>query len=170
LIYLLRGVARRQRRAILAVVAAASLLSNLALLLGATALVASRSPLVFEEQPVLAAMDWLGGHAPRQSLVLGAFHTGNVLPGRALVRTFVGHGPLSIDADFKETQVATFFDAATPDGQRRALLTGYDVDYLFYGPTERALGDFSPGAAAYLRPVYDNGPVQIYQVLPGDAR
>ena len=55
------------------------------------------------------------------------------------------------------------------DAFRRQLLGDYGVDYLFYGPAERALGDFSPGAAAYLRPVYDNGPVQIYQVLPGDA-
>ena len=169
LVYLLHGVARRWRRVILAALAAASLLSNLVLLLGATALVASRSPLVFEEQPVLAAMDWLAGHAPRQSLVLGAYHTGNVLPGRALVRTFVGHSPQSVNADVKETQVAAFFNAATPDGQRRALLAAYGVNYLFYGPTERALGDFSPGTAPYLRPAYDNGPVQIYQVLPGEA-
>jgi len=169
LVYLLYGVARRWRRVILAALAAASLLSNLVLLLGATALVASRSPLVFEEQPVLAAMDWLAGHAPRQSLVLGAYHTGNVLPGRALVRTFVGHSPQSVNADVKETQVAAFFNAATPDGQRRAFLAAYGVNYLFYGPTERALGDFSPGTAPYLRPAYDNGPVQIYQVLPGEA-
>ncbi len=169
LIYLLYGVARRWRRVILATVATASLLSSLVLLLGTTVLVVSRSPLVFEEQPVLVAMDWLAGHAPRQSLVLGAFHTGNVLPGRALVRTFVGHGPQSANADVKEAQVAAFFDAATPDDQRRVLLAAYGVDYLFYGPRERVLGDFSPGAVGYLRPVYDNGSVQIYQVLPGDA-
>jgi hypothetical protein len=169
LVYLLHGFARHWRRVILAMVAATSLLSNLVLLLGATALVASRSPLIFEEQPVLAAMDWLADHAPRQSLVLGAFHTGNVLPGRALVRTFVGHSPQSVNADVKEAQVAAFFNAATPDSQRRTLLAGYGVNYLFYGPTERVLGDFSPGAAAYLRPVYDNGPVQIYRVLPGDT-
>jgi hypothetical protein len=164
LIYLLRGVARRWRWGIVSTVVAASLLSNLTLLLGSTALVVSRSPLVFEERPALAAMDWLADHAPQQSLVLGAYDTGNVLPGRAPVRTFVGHGPQSVNADEKEAQVSAFFNAATSDRQRLTLLTSYGVNYVFYGPSERALGSFSPADAPYLRLVYDNGPVQIYQV------
>ena len=166
LVYLLRGVARRWRWGIVSALVAVSLLSNLVLLIGSITLVASRSPLVFHEQRVLAAMDWLAAHAPPGSIVLAAYDTGNALPGRALVRTFVGHGPQSVNADEKQAQVSAFFDAATADRQRLSLLAAYGVDYVFYGPSERALGGFSPADAPYLRPVYDNGVVQVYHVSP----
>jgi uncharacterized membrane protein len=83
-------------------------------------------------------------------------------------RVFVGLSPETVNWEMKDTMLSRFFGAGD-DIFRRQLLEDYGVDYVFYGPSERALGSFSPAAVPYLRLVYDNGPVQIYQVLPGDA-
>ena len=76
----------------------------------------------------------------------------------------MGHGPETINSEEKQRLVGQFFDTATSDSWRQALLAEYEIEYLFYGPNERALGNFSPVAAPYVQLVYDNGPVQLYQV------
>jgi hypothetical protein len=170
LLYLLRYVPRAWRwRATIAVVTV-SVLSNVVLLMGSTAVVASRSPLVFQPRQVLTAMDWLADHAPPDSVVLAAYDTGNLLPARALVRTFVGHGPQSVNADEKRAQVVAFFGEGASDEQRVCLLTTYHIDYVFYGPSERALGGFTPGTLPCLHQVYDGGGAQVYRVAPEDDR
>ena len=170
LLYLLRYVPRAWRwRATIAFVVV-SLLSNVVLLMGSTAVVVSRSPLVFQQRQVLSAMDWLAAHAPPDSVVLAAYDTGNLLPARALVRTFVGHGPQSMNADEKRAQVAAFFGDDASDEQRVSLLTTYQIEYLFYGPSERALGGFTPGSLPCLHQVYDGGGAQVYGVVLEDDR
>jgi uncharacterized membrane protein len=114
-------------------------------------------------------MDWLAAHAPPDSVVMAAYDTGNLLPTRALVRSFVGHGPQSVNADAKQSQVRAFYGDAMTDGERVALLEAYRVAYVFYGPAERALGAFSPTSLPELRQVYANDVAQIYQVTGEDA-
>ena len=45
-----------------------------------------------------------------------------------------------------------------------AILREYSIAYVLVGPRERALGNFRPDAAPYLRQVYDNGRYAIYRV------
>ena len=170
LLYLLRYVPRAWRWRATTTVVTVTVLSNAVLLMGSTGVVTSRSPLVFQQRQVLTAMDWLATHAPPDSVVLAAYDTGNLLPARALVRTFVGHGPQSVNADEKRVQVAAFFGDDASDEQRVSLLTTYHIDYVFYGPSERALGGFSLGSLPCLHQVYDGGGAQVYQVLLEDDR
>jgi hypothetical protein len=162
-----RELSRRWRIVSVGVVALLSL-SNFFILTGASWEVSRQSPPIFRLGTEVDAADWLGTHLAPDQVVLAAYETGNYLPTRMSGRVFIGLSTETANFEMKDALLRRFFGAGD-DAFRRRLLEDYGIAYLFYGPTERALGDFSPGATAYLQPVYDNGPVQIYRVLPGDA-
>jgi hypothetical protein len=169
LIVVLHRVPCGWRSRLMWLVGGISVLTNLVLLIGFLALVAARPATVFNQPEVLEAMDWLAAHAAPDSVVLAAYNTGNLLPTRAVVRTFIGHGPQSVNVEEKRAQLGAFFGVQASDEQRLALLAAYHIDYIFYGPSERALGDFSLATLPVLQQVYDNGVVRVYQI-PSETR
>ena len=138
-------------------------LTNMLLVGGALATITRRPGTVFQPRSEVEAAQWLAGTTQR-NVVLAAYQTGNYLPTVADVRVFVGHGPETVRAEAKNSLLTEFF-TGNDDNFRRQLLDDYEVSFLYYGPAERALGDFSPGTASYLEQVYDNGSVQIYEVV-----
>ncbi len=137
-------------------------LSNLMLVAGGVLEVSRRAAPLFHAGAVVSAADWLGTHATADQVVLAAYETGNYLPTRMSARVFAGHGPETVHSDVKRALLRRFFGPGDDDFRRR-LLQEYGVDYVFYGPAEQSLGDFSPADAPYLQAVYDNGTVQIYR-------
>jgi len=164
LLCLLRHVSPRWRRRGVFALVIVSTLTNILMLTGASFTVAAHTRLVFHPRPVVEAARWLEDNVPEDSIVLAAYDTGNMLPAYALVRTFVGHGPQSVDADLKRQLVIDFFSGSMPPAQRQSLLEEYRVDYLFYGPDEQVLGEFSPDADSTFHPVFHNEAVTIFQV------
>lgn len=138
-------------------------LTNLLLVTGAIITIAQRPNTVFITSAQAEAAGWLAEES-RQSVVLASYQTGNYLPTVADVRTFIGHGPETVQSKYKEVMLSNFFTTGD-DNFRRKLLQDYNINYLFYGPAEQALGSFSPATVPYLKSVYDNGTVQIYQVV-----
>ncbi len=165
---------RRWQIASMGLVALLSL-SNLLILTGAGLEVSRQSEPIFHSGAEISAADWLGAHTTSDQVVLAAYQTGNYLPTRMPARVFAGHGPETVHSEAKRALLRQFFDAeenprSSREGQdgedfRRQLLQDYSVTYVFYGPAERALGDFVPTDVPYLQLVYNNGTVQIYQVL-----
>jgi hypothetical protein len=43
-------------------------------------------------------------------------------------------------------------------------LHGFGVDYVFYGPAERALGGYNPDRASFLELAYFTADVAVYRV------
>jgi len=119
---------------------------------------------IYRDAGEVAALNWLNGRIKPTDVVLAAYETGNYLPARVHARAFVGHGPESIHADEKKALVARLFDAATDDAWRRELLAQYGVDYVFWGPVERALGAFDPMEAEYLTPIYGGDGYALFEV------
>jgi len=115
---------------------------------------------------VADAFSWLAHNASTQNVVLSDAQNGYHLPVDASVTAFIGHGHFTIDYAGKRQLLARFFDSKEPDEFRQELLHKYAVAYVFYSDLERKLGDFDPSAASYLRPVYSNSLVTIYEV-PG---
>ena len=64
----------------------------------------------------------------------------------------------------KRTAVSRFYDAETPDADRRALAEEWGVAYVFHGAEERALGNFDPAKAPWLEPAFRSGEVVVYRV------
>ena len=142
-------------------------LSNILILLGAVLEVRRQEPPIFHSGAEVSAADWLGTQTIPDEVVLAAYQTGNFLPTRISARVFAGHGPETIYADTKINLLSQFF-SSNDDNFRRELLRDYNITYLFYGPREQALGDFSPATTPYLKNVYDNGTVQIYRVVEAE--
>lgn len=162
----LAGSGRRWRIASTSLVALLSL-TNLLILIGAGLEVSRRSPPLFHSGTVVGAADWLGAQATPDQVVLADFETSNYLPTRMSARVFAGHSPETVHVEMKLELLRRFFGENSDDFRRR-LLADYGINYLFYGPAERVLGAFDPSQVSYLRQVYDNGGVQIYQVVnPG---
>lgn len=158
-----------QRRLVMTVIIGTMALTNLFLLMGGLFIVKGKASQIFHSGHQQLAFTWLADHAMGR-VVFTAYDTGNVLPAYVPVRVFVGHGPETVRSEEKQQQVVQFFSSSTNDAWRRALLTQYNIEYLYYGPHERDLGPFLPDDAPYLKQVYKNDAVQLYQVIQTDAQ
>jgi uncharacterized membrane protein len=82
------------------------------------------------------------------------------------MRVLVGHGPESIHKSELEPQIAAFYQSKTSNEQHRALIDRFDIAYVFWGPAERLLGDWSPSLASYLALVFQQDEYTLYKVVP----
>ena len=141
------------------------LLPTNAMLIGRTMLAVRAHPSpIYRDRDEIATLDWLSRRVRADDVILASHESGNYIPARVGARVFVGHGAESFEASKKRACVARFFGGAADDEWRRELLNRYDVDYLFWGPLERELGDFDPDAAPYLERQYGQGGYVIFQV------
>lgn len=158
----------RARQAALAVALVLLLGSPVMLTAGGVAAASTPHWPIFHPADELTALNWLREHAPADSHVLATMASGNVLPVHAGVRVVVGHGPETINALEKKEQALRFFHGGMTDAERRALLAGYGVRYVWVGPPERpencAAGCFD-AAALGLRAAFTAGEYTIYEVV-----
>jgi hypothetical protein len=110
----------------------------------------------------VAAFAWLADHAPRGSVVLASFSTGNALPAWAPLRVVIGHGPETAGLAQLRPEVEAFFEPAHLDSARTDFLKAQQVAFVFFGPHERALGAWDPGQAEYLQQVYAASGYAVY--------
>jgi hypothetical protein len=151
-------------------VIAVTSLSNLYIVGSASVTAWARPSSLFHSSAQLAAFDWLNEHLTEQDVVLASYDTGNLIPAWTGKRVLLGHWAESVNWEERERLVVAFFDVATADGWRVELLRRYGISYIFFGERERALGDFYPGSAAFLREVYSVGEATIFETrLAGDG-
>lgn len=120
---------------------------------------------LFRPQSELSAMDWLRANAAPDEVVLSSYWSGSYIPYRSQKTVFVGHLFETIDFADKRAQAERFFAGDTADSQRIQLLEEYRVAYVFYGRSERELGDLNPAERPYLELAYENGETAVYRVL-----
>jgi hypothetical protein len=142
----------------------ASSLSVLLLTFGSLGPIGQKEIPVYRPATEEAALAWLAAHATPGEAVLASFEAGNVIPARTDLIVFAGHGPETLHSIEKQNMIRRFFAPQTDDAWRRSLLVEFNVDYVFLGPLERALGDWNPAAAPYLVPVYNEGGITIFRV------
>lgn len=155
------------RRAATAAAVGALSLSSLILLLLALPAAASRVEPVFVPGALVRAFDWLNAHSAPGEVAFSTFRTGSRVPAYTHLRTFVGHGPETLDAIAKTAQAEAFFSGALSAAERDALLAGQRARYIVYGPAERSLAPDAPATpdwSAGLQTLYDADGVTIYAV------
>jgi hypothetical protein len=138
--------------------------TNVLLVAGNCLVLRGRPDAIYRDVAEIAALDWLDGQVEHDEVVLSSYETGNYLPARVGARVFVGHGPETVRFAEKKALMARFFDAVTDDVWRQGLLAEYGIDYVFWGPAERRVGSFDPGAASYLRAIYDADGYAVFEV------
>jgi hypothetical protein len=112
-----------------------------------------------------AAFVELSQQAPAGSLVMASYPTGNALPAWAPLRVVIGHGPESANLEAMQTLVQRFYDTSTTDAERRQIIAGMGIEYVFYGPQEVELGAWDPSQAVYLKEITRQGDYAIYEVV-----
>ena len=104
-------------------------------------------------------------------VVLSSYSTGNALPTWAPLAVVIGHGPESAGLAELEPLVAAFFQQETSDQERLNFILDEQISYIFWGPSERALGDWNPGSALYLREIIRVDEYAVFRVrreTPGE--
>jgi uncharacterized membrane protein len=148
-------------------------LTNVLIVAGSSLMLEGKPTQVFRDAAEVEAMDWLAERTAPDDVVLAGYDpqarppvtTGNYLPARVLAHVFAGHGPETVRVEEKQALMRRFFDASTGDAWRQDLLKNYSIDYVFWGPAERQVGEFDPRDAAYLRAIYDVDGYMIFEVV-----
>ena len=112
----------------------------------------------------LAAMHWLDQHTDPDDVVLSSFIIGHYIPGLAGNKAFLSNAVMTMDFNRKREMVYDFFDPATPDHERLAMIQEYGIRYIFFGPAERELDDYDPATAPWLALAFSSPRVTIYVV------
>lgn len=120
---------------------------------------------LFRPQLELEAMDWLRANAAPDEVVLGSYWSGSYIPYRGHNVVVVGQRFETVGFADKRTQAEQFFASDASDDWRSQLLRNYGVAYVFYGRSERELGDLIPAARPYLKLAYENEETAVYRVV-----
>ena len=141
-----------------------ALISSTLLLIGGMQAAARPDLPLFRPDGEVRAFQELDSISPQNSIVLASYNTGNALPAWVPVRVLIGHGPESANLDELLPVVSAFFDERGDAIQRRRFLEEQQVDFVFYGPFERDLGDWDPDSSSDLILRYNENGYRIYEV------
>jgi hypothetical protein len=146
------------RRTIVIGALALSALSTLIIIGMGIVFVSAPRPPLYQTADELAALDWLGAHTTDRDVVLSEWRFGNLVPIYAAARVFVGHPIETIGYTEKRAAVDRFFDPATLEADRQALINRWKITWVV-APTDRL-------APPRSQIVFQHGPLNIYQITP----
>lgn len=66
--------------------------------------------------------------------------------------------------------IREFYSESTPDSKRFDMLRDNDIRFVFHGEHEKSLGDFRPEKADYLKLIFQNASVGVYEAEVGAAQ
>lgn len=155
---------RRLRGTLLALTIAMAAPSSLYLAAGSVWVAIARSPELFDPANVVQGIDWLGTNSDWPDTVFSAERTGNFIPARIGHRVYLGHPIETADYAAKAENVQRFFDGGMSGAERQALLAACRCRFVFYGPYERAIGNYDVASADFLKLRFANEAVQIFEV------
>ena len=152
-------LAPRRRLLAGAVIGLLILPSNLLILAVGTAAVIQRHEALFITHDESAALDWLGrnGSAAGGAIVLASPEVSLVVPARASARVVYGHPFETVDADATRAAVLDFYAGRLDP---RTFVRDRGVDFVLFGPRERALGGDPAALAWQLK--FESGNVAVY--------
>jgi hypothetical protein len=138
-----------------------SLPTNLLLLFLAIYGIQTHNPLYYLTRGEHQAFGWIETNTPQRALILAAPDTGMYIPAHTGRRVIYGHPFETVNAQDEEAAVTAFFQESGGTSPE-AFLEARGVEYVFYGPRERLLGDLPE--IPQLQQVYSQAGVSIYQV------
>jgi hypothetical protein len=108
--------------------------------------------------------EYLESSAGKDQVVLTAFQTGNALPAWTPQFVVIGHGPESINLGDNLPRINAFFNKDIADQERLAFIDEFSIDYLLWGPSERALGAWDPQQTPYLKKIYESRSYVVFRL------
>jgi hypothetical protein len=110
------------------------------------------------------ALNWLDENANPADVVLSSITVGQYVPAVSGNTAFLAHWAQTVDFYDKTERVERFFDVTTPEDERIDTLRSFNITYVFYGPAERALGEYDPGESSLFAEVFSSPHVKLYAV------
>lgn len=120
------------------------------------------------EKDSVDAFAWLNWNSSPSSVVLSSYEIGNFIPAYSRNKVYIGHWAQTKEFNEKGRLTLSFFNSSVSEDWRNRFLMENHINYVFYGPFERGIGNASL-FSANLREVYKNPSVTIYEVLNGKA-
>ncbi len=105
---------------------------------------------------------WL--KAEKAATILATPRVANPLPAITGDKVYIGHLHQTVNYNQKLADLKWFFGTNEIDNQKETWLKAQKIDFVFYTKYEKSLGDFQPAQKPYLKLVYKNPEVEIYQV------
>ncbi len=119
----------------------------------------------------IEAMKWLSQNTPTDSIILASFANSNIIPYYADRMVYVGHNPMTIDANKKLEIAENFYSGKYSSGEMIEFLKKEKIDYIFYSEEEKIsvdgieLDHFNPDDYNFLKKIYQNGNAKIYKFV-----
>jgi hypothetical protein len=118
-------------------------------------------PVLYRTKAETIALNWLASQTSNDALILAAPETGLIIPAFSGRRVIYGHPFETVKAAAEEQIVSDFFQNMS-ESDAQAFFAERGVDYVFFGPRERALG--TPALLTDLELVFETGDVKIFSV------
>lgn len=160
------------RRIISWVWVGATTLPAVLLLVGTLNMVLNPQLPVYRPAAEVTALEWLNRNSAPREVALASFETGNAIPMYTHLRSFIGHGPETLEADRKAGQVEALFSGTLTDEERATLfggggclqnapeLCGDPLNWLIISESERQM--MADGAVAFRQMLAREGWRQVY--------
>ena len=139
--------------------------STLFLLIGSISAARIQSRPIFRPNSEIQAFEYLAENVQIEAIILSSYDSGNNLPAWANHRVVLGLGPETSNRYEVEDEILLFFSPETNDDFRDNIINKYNVDYIFWGPSERELGDWNPIGTEFLQETYNKDGYAIYRTL-----
>ncbi len=156
----------KQRYTLLTILIFFLIISNLFQLAADFFIYTNQREFAYLDQEVVSAANWLKSIDEDKIIFNSANNVINVIPAYAGRKVYVGHGVETPNFKQKQQEVNWFFQTNRPAEVERNFLAKRNISYIFYSESEKKLGDYNPAEKAYLKEVYSNPKVKIYQVTP----
>ena len=111
----------------------------------------------------IEALNWLDAHTRSEDVVLSSLAIGQYIPAHTGAHAYLAHWAQTLDFFGNTGKVTEFYSGKAPGERMEQILQEKSVDYVYYGPAERLLGDLSPQALP-MKIAFSNQDVVIYQV------
>ena len=114
----------------------------------------------------IAAMRWLKNNLKENVLILARpAYSAHILPGLAGKNVYAGHQVETVNYQEKKLAAEWFYKTNDFDAQKIDFLTQNKISHIYYGQPEQKLGDFIPDEKKYLKKIYENSDVAVYEVM-----
>ena len=110
----------------------------------------------------VAATAWLRDHASPDAVVLATPTSARFVTAYAHTRVAVGDFAFTPNGSVEVAELSRFF--TLPAYDRAGYLRAREVNFVYFGSTERSAAAFDPASLAYLAAVYTAADVTIYAV------
>jgi len=109
---------------------------------------------------------WLENNAEPQKVILASANNSLFIPGFTRQKVYGAHDIETLYYENnKELLIKWFYGTNGNDGRKKEFLKKSKIDYVYYSPEEFLMGNFKPEEKDYLKEVYKNTQVNIYQFV-----